>query len=57
MKRQDKIFFRLTLNSAEEITVQVISESGTRELQAVKKIFSAAELWNIQRRRKAIIVR
>lgn len=57
MKRQDKIFFRLTLNSAEEITVQVISESGTRKLAPVKKIFSVAELWNIQRRRKLIVVR
>lgn len=57
MKKQDRIFFRLTINDAAEIIVKQTHEIAATKAVNSNKLFSVADMWNIHRRRKLIQLR
>lgn len=57
MKRQDKIFFRTALSLTEEVITHTQAKPAAKRNSNEKKLFSLVDLWNIQRRFKATLVR
>ena len=55
MKRQSTtLFINLSENDVKNLTTVVAETLATNLLQEKQKVFSAAELWNIQRQKKAV---
>ena len=55
MKRQSNtLFINLTENDVNNLTTIVAETIATDLIERKQKVFSAAELWNIQRQKKAV---
>ena len=58
MKKQDRIFFKQILKPVVVGLTNFVDENFVKELSNVpRKILSAADLWNIQRRRRSLLIR
>ena len=58
MKKLGKIFFKQFVISGNTTNVYLVEEITSKAtVRNTQKIFSAADLWNIQRRMRATVVR
>jgi hypothetical protein len=58
MKLQDRIFFKQILKPAVVHIAKLADETFSSSTgTGHKKIFSSADMWNIQRRRKSLLLR
>ncbi|MFT3908029.1 MAG: hypothetical protein QM737_01275 [Ferruginibacter sp.] len=58
MKMQDRIFFKKFVISGTKTISSMVEEIAPKKIIThTQKIFSAADLWNIQRRRQGLLVR
>lgn len=57
MKTQFKNLIAGTTKTGWEGITKLVSESVSKETSKSNKIFSAVDMWNIQRRRKSFIIR
>jgi hypothetical protein len=58
MKMQDRIFFKQALKPVVFHLTNFVEENFVKELKnPTRRIFSLADLWNIQRHKKRLLVR
>ncbi len=58
MKMQDRIFFKQILKPVIVHLTNIADEAFVKEItNAPRKIFSSADMWNIQRRRRSLVIR
>lgn len=57
MKMQDRIFFKQIIRPVVINITNVCNNLGTELNNGSRKIFSAADMWNIQKRKKSLLIR